>query len=499
MAVRENQRVVGENPERDATEGVPQYGFQDPTGEFPRKKYWRGSSINRAARGVGKPNDLTVSGTFSQIDLELEETQPSIYPYNQVKETYSGHVIEYDDTAGGERILIKHRTGAGVEIRPDGTVYISSVSNSLQTVGKDMKVIVEGDTKLAYKGDVDMFVEGNFNVDVGGDYNIKTKGHKRESVAKNHRTKVSGANELVVKKSNATKVVGSNVDVCLDNREILTKGQLNVHTDGGTELVTDDTMLISGGAEAVMVSKTTNISGIHTSVLGITGVIGGSSIDYTGKSYAGPLGPVPFASGAAFYGSFLGQSIEALGALSAFTAASAGTAASLGPGGVGYPVTPKITPVPPTVPIGPTAPVVGAHLAGGPYSIKTVTVDQGGILKQKILRSDTYGGVFEDGEPTTQDLRSGVRNPNNRDQLLGNGVTDGLISREGFIDIPSKLGRTSGKDPSSVFGTTPLGNTVDNAGKLVTRGADIFTKDDLLEAERDRLSTGPVQTGEDSA
>ncbi len=498
MSSSTNPRKAGQNPEKDATEGVPQYGFQDPTGEFPRKKYWRGSSINRAARGVGQPNDLTVSGTFSQVDLELEETQPSVYPYNQVKETYSGHVIEYDDTAGGERILIKHRTGAGVEIRPDGTVFISSTANSLQTVGKDMKVIVEGDTQLAYKGDVDMFVEGNFNVDVGGDYNIKTKGHKREKVAKNHRTQVSGSNELVVKESNATKVVGANVDVCLDNREIITKNQLNIHTDGGTELVTDDTMLISGGAEAVMVSKTTNISGIHTSVLGVTGAIGGSGMDYTGKSYAGPLGPVPFTSGAAFYGSFLGQSIEALGALSAFTAATAGTAASLGPGGVGYPVTPKIVPVPPTSPVPPIAPIVGAHLAGGSYSIKTVTVDAGGVLKSKILKSDTYGGVFADGEPDTQDLRSGMRNPEYRDQLLGNGQSDGKISKDGTVDVPDGFGRTDGKDPSSIFGKNPLGNTRDNEGKLITRGADIFTQDEELEAERDRLSTGPVPT-EDSA
>lgn len=491
MSLANSPKEIGQNPEKDATEGIPQYGFQDPTGEFPRKEYWRGSSINRAARGVGEPNDLTVTGAFSQVDLELEETQPSIYPYNQVKETYSGHVIEYDDTAGGERILIKHRTGAGIEIRPDGTIYISSVANSLQTVGKDMRIIVEGDTKLAYKGNVDMFVEGNFNVDIGGDYNIKTKGHKREKVAKNRRTQVSGTNELVVKKSNATKVVGANVDVCLDNREILTKGQLNIHTDGGTELITDDTMMISGGSEAVLVSKTTNISGIHTSVLGITGSIGGQFMDYTGKSYAGPLGPVPFASGAAFYGSFLGQSIEALGALSAFTALSAGTAASLGPGGFGYPVVPKIFPVPPTAPP-PIAPIVGAHLAGGSYAIKTVTVDAGGVLKSTILKSDTYGGVFDDGEPNTQDLRSALRNPEHRESLLGNGVTDGLLSEESVIDIPPKIGRTSGKDPSSIFGITPLGNTIKNFGKLITRGADIFTKDDLLRAEQDRLPTGPV-------
>ena len=40
------------------------------------------------------------------IDLELPDQKPSVYPFNQVQETESGHVIEIDDTPGGERILI---------------------------------------------------------------------------------------------------------------------------------------------------------------------------------------------------------------------------------------------------------------------------------------------------------------------------------------------------------------------------------------------------------
>ena len=483
MTIRNSPNKVGDNPEAEASEGIPFYGFQDPTGEFPRKEYWRGSSINKAARGVGKPNDLTVSGTFKQIDLELEETQPSIYPYNQVKETYSGHVIEYDDTAGGERILIKHRSGTGIELRPDGTIYISSVKNSLQTVGKDMKVIVEGDTKLAYKGNVDMWVEGNFNVDVGGDYNIKTKGHKREKIGKNNRKLVSGTNELLVKKSNATKVVGSSVDLCLDNRQIISKGQFDLQGDGNIEMVADDQLILSGGAEAVMVSKTTNISGLHTSILGITGSIGGTGMDFTGKVYQGPAGPIPHfgpvpnPAAAQFFGVLHGQSWISSLSLGAVTAAS------LGPPAPVYP-----TPVPPTAPP-PLTPIVGAHLLGGNYAIRTVTVDAGGVLKQKILREDEYGGVFDDGEPSTDDLRSAFRDPEVKNKLLGAGVRDGLLSTESLIEIPSKIGRTSGKEPSSFFGMTAIGNSLENLGKRVTRGADLFAKDDQLDAERDRLST----------
>ena len=65
---------------------------------------------------------------------------------NQVKRTVSGHVQEVDDTPGRERMLFKHKTGAGVEMRADGSVIINATNNivfeSQQVV---RKVIIEGD------------------------------------------------------------------------------------------------------------------------------------------------------------------------------------------------------------------------------------------------------------------------------------------------------------------------------------------------------------------
>ena len=40
--------------------GVPRKGFQDPTGEFPKREYNFGSSINHAARGIKINNLYTV-------------------------------------------------------------------------------------------------------------------------------------------------------------------------------------------------------------------------------------------------------------------------------------------------------------------------------------------------------------------------------------------------------------------------------------------------------
>ena len=92
----------------EETLGVSYDGMQDPTGEYPKREYNFGTSINKAARGI-KINDLYVGGGDFGVSLDIQPQRPSEYPFNDVNETQSGHVVEYDDTPGGERILIKHR------------------------------------------------------------------------------------------------------------------------------------------------------------------------------------------------------------------------------------------------------------------------------------------------------------------------------------------------------------------------------------------------------
>ena len=43
------------------------------------------------------------------------------YPYNNAKATESGHLMEFDDTPGAERVSIAHRSGTFFEIGPDGS------------------------------------------------------------------------------------------------------------------------------------------------------------------------------------------------------------------------------------------------------------------------------------------------------------------------------------------------------------------------------------------
>ena len=117
-----------------------------------------------------------MNGGAEGVPLNIEDQRPSEFPFNQVDETTSGHVVEYDDTPGGERILIRHRTGAGVEMRADGSVLVSSTNNKIEVTGGDQTVIVEGAGNLVYKGNLNLVVTGDYNVDVGGNYNVNVAG-----------------------------------------------------------------------------------------------------------------------------------------------------------------------------------------------------------------------------------------------------------------------------------------------------------------------------------
>ena len=133
-------------------------------------------------------------------------------------------------------------------------------------------------------------------------------------------------------------------------------------------------------------------------------------------------------------------------------------------------------PIPPSAPP-PISPIVGLHLAGGAYAIRTVTIDAGGVLKSKILNHESYGGVFNDGEPSTEEARQAMRDPANKENLAGDMAVDGIIS-DGYDDaVPPAVGRTSGKGTKTEFGTKAVGNTTENAGKKYTVDNDpIYTK-----------------------
>ena len=153
------------------TQGIQHDGFFDPTGPYPRREYSGTQQTNRAARGIDE-NRLKLGGGAERLDLEIDEFPASEYTKNQVREFVSGHVTEYDDTPGRNRILIKHSSGTGIDMLPDGSIIINSTRNTIRISAGDEKVIIEGDGDIQYNGNLNLSVKGDYTLKVGGDYNV---------------------------------------------------------------------------------------------------------------------------------------------------------------------------------------------------------------------------------------------------------------------------------------------------------------------------------------
>ena len=153
--------------------------------------------------------------TFDQPEIPYA----AVYPYNHVYESESGHLMEYDDTNGHERIHQRHKTGTSYEISPDGT-RTDIIKGGHYTFIKDKsQALIEGDSDVTINGRHKVFinkdgalnnhydiqigananiniqvdqgninlvtVDGNINVNSGGDYNVKVDGNYTMAVSGN--------------------------------------------------------------------------------------------------------------------------------------------------------------------------------------------------------------------------------------------------------------------------------------------------------------------------
>lgn len=456
-----NKRPIGENLARESTEGVPLDGYQDPTGAYPKQEYQYNTSINRAATGT-KVHKLSIPAGDIDVPLNITEQKPSVYPHSQVKETSSGHVIEYDDTPGSERILLKHRTGAGVEMKADGTVIVSAMNNRIEVTGGDQTTIIEGNGTLVYKGNLDLKVQGDMNVDVAGDYNMNVSGNYNQNVIMDKVTEVCGDTEYVTKGCMSEKTVEHKSEIVLQNKDTNIKGYYKTNVEGQINQHTDSRMIVSAKTVMSHTAQSLNISSVDLAISGVKGMVGGDKIEFTGPVYSGPKGTVTGnGSGAAFYGSFYGQASEALVAAKADASNTAGAL-----GGSGASTTLAMSPYTLAKPI-PKSELVGAILTQGDYCVRAVTVDGGDNLRNKILLRDDYEEVFKK-IPTLAEIRSALRDETLRSDLGSKLIAEGKLNPKFTSPTPSKIGRTSPKKASSRFGYNAVGNAVGNRGKKFT-------------------------------
>ena len=97
------------------------------------------------------------------------------YPHNHCQQTASGLLWEMDDTPGGERVHIMHRSGSLIEMHPNGKVVYKSMSHCYQITMADHHVKVKGDCHLNVEGDATIHVKGKVKLDSDDDILMRTK------------------------------------------------------------------------------------------------------------------------------------------------------------------------------------------------------------------------------------------------------------------------------------------------------------------------------------
>ena len=452
------KRIANRGDGPELTTGVYEPdGFADASGEYPKQNYFFGSSINTAARGA-TVNELFTGGGDIGVSIDLPDQKPSVYPLNSVQETQSGHIIEIDDTPGGERILIKHRSGSGIELRADGSTLYSSPRNQVEIVGADHTVIVEGNGQLVYRGNLDVHVTGDYNLSVGGNINISGKNNVREVIHGSKSTEILNDYKEVIKGQAETVIVEKDVRRSYGTSEHHHHNHYQLNSMGNIDMHSSGTFKQSGALEWAATGQVTNINGDQVSVTGITGKIGGDFVEYWGSHYTGIPGLCTFTGqlqGTAAIALVAGASNISLNSLHALQAIKLGALPA--------PTLIPIVPIIPTVPIipPPVTPVEIGLCHMSDYAIKNIDLDVDHNYLNDLIHLDDYKGLL-DHEPDIHEIRAKLRTYKTTNADFANKLVQKRKLHGNYhISVPAgniERGRTSTNEPTSRFGYTPLGN-----------------------------------------
>ena len=159
---------------------------------------------NVRVRAEADPHAAETRGTYQPASTYAPE-----YPFNNVMATESGHVKEYDDTPGLERITERHMSGTQYEVCADGTKNETIVRDNYRlVVGQDtlevfgdVRVIISGHADVAVAGNLTASVAGNIAADSSGDITLKTNDTTKKIILDGE---VSVTENLVVEKLTTT-------------------------------------------------------------------------------------------------------------------------------------------------------------------------------------------------------------------------------------------------------------------------------------------------------
>lgn len=182
--------------------GTDNTGFRDPNNKYPLSNYINEPDTNRLARGIidgtivknkdaGRKRGVPSANGQASWDQPLSAFGAQ-YPYNKVLETESGHIQEWDDTPGQERIHTYHRAGTYSEVDPNGSRTDYIIGENYIIMNRNGYISVSGDCNLTVAGNVNIYTQSDANIQVEGDATVNVGNNLELNVANDLDLAVGG-------------------------------------------------------------------------------------------------------------------------------------------------------------------------------------------------------------------------------------------------------------------------------------------------------------------
>jgi len=181
--------ILGTLPGKPSSLGDITKGFNDPNerpdeegvsvyplvaGEPDIDKLARGE--NTIDKTTNQTKDVSIANSTTTWN-EPDSAYKTTYPYNRVFKTEAGHVKEYDDTEGEERIHEYHKAGTFYEIDKDGNKSTRIVKDNYEIMPGTNYVNIKGSCNLTIDSNAHTHVKGDYELQVDGNHTIKVKGN----------------------------------------------------------------------------------------------------------------------------------------------------------------------------------------------------------------------------------------------------------------------------------------------------------------------------------
>lgn len=169
------------------------------------------------------------------------------YPHVKTIISPGGHIQEYDDTPGFERIREQHKAGSYREINADGRIVEKSVADKYVFVNGDDHLFIEGSGKITIGGSHIIHIIGDSQQVINGDVKQVVRGESYTEVAQNSTVrimgdtdvKIDGDTKLLIEGKVDGKIIGTTDLHCVDEVSLYAESHVGAQIMGNTEVFTE--------------------------------------------------------------------------------------------------------------------------------------------------------------------------------------------------------------------------------------------------------------------